>query len=44
MNHIPKKMKCDPDTAKQLIKVFGHNIVKDIEITTKEEKKKDVKT
>ena len=41
MNHIPKKMKCNPDTAKQLIKVFGNSIINDIEIT---EDKKDVKT
>ena len=42
MHHIPKKMKCDQDTAKQLIKVFGASIINDIEITKKE--KKDVKT
>ncbi len=42
LQYIPKKMKCDADTAKQLIKVFGNNIINDIEITDKEEK--DVKT
>lgn len=41
MHHIPKKMKCDSDTAKQLIKVFGNNIINDIEINKKEVKEKD---
>lgn len=39
-----KKMICDNDTARKLIKVFGHSIVKDLEITLKKGDKKDVKT
>ena len=40
-----KKMTCNLDTAKQLIKVFGNSIVKDLDIyLTKIRKKKDVKT
>ena len=45
MMYKPKKMKCNPDTAKELRKVFGNKIMNDIEIiknkTKKEVKEKD---
>jgi len=41
MMYRPKKMKCNSDTAKQLIKVFGDSIINDIEITDVEVKEQD---
>jgi hypothetical protein len=36
MKYRPKKMKCDRDTARELIKVFGKGIVNDLKIMERE--------